>query len=121
MSVTIIARAISTSHGNKGSSSLILKTANMAKVRRIRKVISCLETRRFGGKYERSQRLASCQWRQRQLQIETQNVSRNNAAKNNNTHNTPTAPIGAKEDKDEIVQIQSSRGNRGVLKTAHKD
>ena len=104
MSVKITAQAISTSHGNKGSSSLILKTAKKAKVRRIRKVISCLETRRFGGKYERSQRLASCQWRQRQLQIQTQN-KQNNAAKNIDTHNTPKSPIGAKEDKDEMVQI----------------
>ena len=104
MSVKIITQAIPTSHGNKGSSSLKLKTANMAKVRRIRKVISCLETRRFGGKYGRSQRLASCQWRQRQLQIQTQN-KQNNAAKNINTHNTPKSPIGAKEDKDEMVQI----------------
>ena len=104
MSVKIITQAIPTSHGNKGSSSLKLKTANMAKVRRIRKVISCLGTRRFGGKYGRSQRLASCQWRQRQLQIQTQN-KQNNAAKNINTHNTPKAPIGAKEDKDKMVQI----------------
>ena len=104
MSVKIITQAISTSHGNKGSSSLILKTAKKAKVRRIRKVISCLETRRFGGKYGRSQRPASCQWRQRQLQIQTQN-KQNNAAKNINTHNTPKSPIGAMEDKDEMVQI----------------
>ena len=104
MSVKIITQAIPTSHGNKGSSSLKLKTANMAKVRRIRKVISCLETRRFGGKYGRSQRLASCQWRQRQLQIQTQNVRRNIAAKNINTHNTPKAPFSAKEDKDKMVQ-----------------
>ena len=104
MSVKITTQAISTSHGNKGSSSLILKTAKKAKVRRIRKAISCLETRRFGGKYERSQRLASCQWRQRQLQIQTQNVRRNIAAKNINTHNTPKAPFSAKEDKDKMVQ-----------------
>ena len=104
MSDKNITQAISTSPGNKGSSSLILKTAKKAKVRRIRKVISCLETRRFGGKYERSQRLASCQWRQRQLQIQTQNVRRNIAAKNINTHNTPKAPFSAKEDKDKMVQ-----------------
>ena len=104
MSVKIITQVIPTSHGNKGSSSPKLKTANMAKVRRIRKAISCLETRRFGGKYGRSQRLASCQWRQRQLQIQTQN-KQNNAAKNIDTHNTPKSPIGAKEDKDEMVQI----------------
>ena len=104
MSDKNITQAISTSPGNKGSSSLILKTANKAKVRRIRKVISCLETRRFGGKYGRSQRLASCQWRQRQLQIHTQN-KQNNAAKNIDTHNTPKSPIGAMEEKDEMVQI----------------
>ena len=106
MSVKIITQAIPTSHGNKGSSSLKLKTANMAKVGRIRKVISCLETRRFGGKYGRSQRLASCQWRQRQLQIQIQTQNKqNNAAKNINTHYTPKSPIGAKEDKGKRVQI----------------
>ena len=41
---------------------------------------------------------------------------RNIAAKNIKIHNTPKAPIGAKEDKDEMVQITSSREN-GVLKT----